>query len=354
MSQNPLLDELSTSLPGVTVALPSQGRFYEPGVLAEGTDVNEVEVGTLSMVDELKYRDPFLLASGRAMRDMVRRICPAVLDPDKLCDIDMEAIILAARIASYGEEMEVEVTCSNPATVEELDPDTQEPTGKTFPVCEHQDKYTADLISLMQKYAPLENLDEYDFVLKPWGQKIAFKPMSHEMSLHVTKMMMQRNKEIAEFEGINDDDALFNDGAMDAYVRAMTTTVEMTVDLLVDTIHMVTAASGAVITDKGMIHEWILRLPREKVEEINIAANKLIEHTRSMSKFTYVCPACGHEQDVPLVLDADKLFLSVAEPSGAQKTPSPTSATSAPKVRRRSKTLPSSHTSTTEESPTTP
>lgn len=342
--KNPLLDDLSDKMPGVSILLPTQGQFYGPGVLAEGVDAKEeIDVGTLTLMDEVRYRDPFLLASGRAVRDMIRRLCPVVVDPDRLLDVDVEAILLAARIASYGDIIEVEVSCSNPETIDLLDPDTNEPTGEKKRVCDYKGHFEANLIDLMTNYAPMEDMERFDHVLQPWGHKISFKPLSHSMALHVTKLVMQRQREIASFQNVDDDQALFDKDAMEAYVRAMTTTMSMTLDMLADTIFKVTTKDGQVIDDQGMISEWLARLPKNRVDEINDASNKLLEFVRGLSMLGFTCPECGHDQKVPLVLDADRLFLSAAatsKPEVNTSNSSEPSETLPTKPRKRSHALP--------------
>src|SRR5678815_3026901 len=100
---NELLNDLHNLFPPIQISLPTKGMFYPEGVLGKGVDASNIEVGTLGILDEFKYRDPFLLVSGNAMSYLIKHLCrDQILLPEELCEIDVETILLAARLASYG------------------------------------------------------------------------------------------------------------------------------------------------------------------------------------------------------------------------------------------------------------
>lgn len=335
---NPLIEELSNSLPGVAISLPTQGIYYGKGVLAPNADVNEIEVGCLTMIDELKGRDPYLLASGQAMRGMVARLCPDVLDPDRLCDIDIEAILLAARIASYGDTLPIHTKCQNPERIELLDPDSGVPTGEFRPACILEEDLMISLTELMYNYAPIT--DRFEFVLLPYGQTVRLQPLTHKGSLALTRTLIDRQRELKLLEQYEQEGEVslsdLGEDALIQYMRIVDTSINLTTDLIVDAIHTVTTSKGEVVSDKKVILEWLHRLPSDKVKELNEEINRLVDRLKQMSCVTHACPECGWVNKIPVILDAQKLFSSGA-PDLTQTISSPMSEKSERKPTKRSR-----------------
>lgn len=115
---NPLVEKLK-KVPGLSIPLPSKGYFYrdgevDPAVIASG----EVHVHPMSARDEIIIRSPDLILNGEAIAKVVARCVPEVKDPFRLCYPDVLAIMIALRIATYGEDFPIKV--DNPHYDKEL------------------------------------------------------------------------------------------------------------------------------------------------------------------------------------------------------------------------------------------
>src|SRR6185312_2871866 len=88
MKANPLLDDLQETFPTIVVSLPTGGRYYGEGVLSGTANPEGIEVHTLSMIDEQKFKDPLLLASGKGLVHLIQHVCPDVLEPEELAEVD--------------------------------------------------------------------------------------------------------------------------------------------------------------------------------------------------------------------------------------------------------------------------
>jgi hypothetical protein len=109
---NELITELHEVFPPIEISLPTRGMFYPEGVLAKDTDPTHIQVGTLGILDEFKYRDPFMLVSGNAMGHLITHVCGKQIEhPEELCEIDVETILLASRLASYGPNLKLTHRC---------------------------------------------------------------------------------------------------------------------------------------------------------------------------------------------------------------------------------------------------
>ena len=103
MSSNPLIQDLieNEAFPSVSVALPTGARWYTSDVIADGADPLDLSVGVLGILAEQNYRDPWLLLSGEAIPRMFKSVCPEVVEANELCDLDLEAILLASRRGAW-------------------------------------------------------------------------------------------------------------------------------------------------------------------------------------------------------------------------------------------------------------
>lgn len=95
--------------PKIYIRLPSQGKFWKPGSL-ELTENGEYPVYAMTAKDELSFKTPDSLINGQSTVDVVQSCIPNIKDAWQMPNIDLDAILIAIRIASYGEMMDIETT----------------------------------------------------------------------------------------------------------------------------------------------------------------------------------------------------------------------------------------------------
>lgn len=106
MQKNPLTAYMRR--PKLFLKLPSGGRFWPEGSL-DMPDNGELPVYGLTVKDELLIRTPDALFNGRTTVDVIKSCVPNIIDPWKIPAIDLDAILIAIRVASYGEKMTIDV-----------------------------------------------------------------------------------------------------------------------------------------------------------------------------------------------------------------------------------------------------
>lgn len=94
--------------PKVYIKLPSGGQYWEPGSL-EITDNGEYPVYSMTAQDELLLKVPDALMNGQAVVDVIQHCMPNVKNAWKVPNLDMDVILIAIRIATYGEKMSIPV-----------------------------------------------------------------------------------------------------------------------------------------------------------------------------------------------------------------------------------------------------
>ena len=114
IEQNPLRKYFRQ--PKVFVTLPSRGRFYPEGVL-NMPETKELPVFAMTAKDELIIKTPDALLNGQATVDVIKSCIPNITNPWYMPSVDLDACLVAIRIATYGENLEI--TTKVPGTGEE-------------------------------------------------------------------------------------------------------------------------------------------------------------------------------------------------------------------------------------------
>ena len=102
--QNPLRKYFRQ--PKIHIPLPSKGQYYPEGSI-EMPETGEVPVFAMTAKDELTMKTPDALLNGAATVDVITSCVPAIKDPWKMPTLDLDALLIAIRIATYGETMEI-------------------------------------------------------------------------------------------------------------------------------------------------------------------------------------------------------------------------------------------------------
>lgn len=98
--------------PKIYIRLPSNGEYWPSGTLIK-TETGEYPVYSMTAKDELMLKVPDALMSGQAVVDVIEHCMPNIKNAWQIPMIDMDMILIAIRLATYGEEMEVPITIND-------------------------------------------------------------------------------------------------------------------------------------------------------------------------------------------------------------------------------------------------
>lgn len=138
-AQNPLSKFYRTAT--LSVKLPSRGAYYEDGAV-ELNDDDEIGVLPMTAQDEIILQNPDALLSGEAVIKVIKSCVPGVKDPKKLLSCDIDVLMIAIRVASYGDDAQMTQNC---------------------PKCKEQNSFTLNLDVLLNHAETLD--EEYETVL---------------------------------------------------------------------------------------------------------------------------------------------------------------------------------------------
>jgi hypothetical protein len=92
--------------PKIYIKLPSGGEFWPENSLVR-SETGEYPVYSMTAKDELMFKIPDALINGQAVVDVIQHCVPNIKNAWDIPNIDMDVILIAIRIATYGEKMTV-------------------------------------------------------------------------------------------------------------------------------------------------------------------------------------------------------------------------------------------------------
>ena len=107
VNQNPLAGWMRQ--PKIFIRLPSNGEYWPNGSL-QSTETGEYPVYSMTAKDELMLKVPDALMNGQAVVDVIQNCMPNIKNAWNIPNLDLDVILIAIRIATYGEKMTVPIS----------------------------------------------------------------------------------------------------------------------------------------------------------------------------------------------------------------------------------------------------
>lgn len=273
MNNNPLRQYFRR--PALFINLPSKGKYYPEGAV-EITETQELPVYPMTAIDEITARTPDALFNGSAVAELIKSCIPAIKDPWVVPSTDLDALLIAIRAATNGNELDIESIC-----------------GK----CNESSKYGINLIGLLNNisakgYDETINLDELTF---------KFKPLTYK---EVNKGNMDQFEVQNEINRVNnlDDAEEKNKQSLDIMKKLN----KLNINLITCALEYIKTPTETV-TNKDFITEFLESCDKNTFETIRNRVIKLREET-STKPIKIQCVNCSHEYDQPLALNATDFF----------------------------------------------
>jgi hypothetical protein len=106
VNQNPLAGFMRQ--PKIYIKLPSGGEFWPAGSL-DRTENGEYPVYSMTAKDELMLKVPDALMNGQAVVSVIEHCVPNIKNAWHTPNLDLDVILIAIRVATYGEQMTIPV-----------------------------------------------------------------------------------------------------------------------------------------------------------------------------------------------------------------------------------------------------
>lgn len=262
--------------PKIYFKLPSHGKFYTEGAL-DKSEIDEYAVYAMTAKDELMFKTPDALMNGQATVEVIKSCIPAIKDPWNMPSIDLDAALMAIRIATYGETMEVSATC---------------------PSCGERNEYGVNLVNYLGEVTQFV----YDDVIEIGPLTVNIRPYSYK---EVTKTALKTLEQQKIFNLVNDD-TISDEIKVEKFGESFVKLTELTVDVITGCIVSIQSPQG-VVTDPAQIKEFIENAPSDVFNKINDRVTALREKMALKAQHV-ACTECSHEWDVEITMDQTNFF----------------------------------------------
>jgi hypothetical protein len=103
--------------PKIFIRLPSNGDYWPPGSL-EISETGEYPVYSMTAKDELMLKIPDAVMNGQAVVEVLQHCMPNIKNAWMIPQIDIDIVLIAIRLATYGEKMTTPITITEEEEME--------------------------------------------------------------------------------------------------------------------------------------------------------------------------------------------------------------------------------------------
>ena len=270
--------------PAIYIKLPSGGRYYPKEVFTP-TETGEIPVLPMTVKDELAFKTPDAMINGQSTVDVIKSCVPNMLDPWKMVNYDTDAVLLAIRIATYGETMDVNFR---------------------VPVTNEDQSHTLNLPALLEDLGRAEIVDE---TMTSTKFKIEIDPLTYKS---LTKIQIARFEQ-QKMYGTIDNSTMTDEAKQSAFAKSFETLNMVNFSLLVDSIKSITTPEGNKVVDRAQIIEFCNNADAKTVTEIQEKLSDLrvqaqIPPLRIKSTEDQIKKGAPTSFEVPVTFDSSNFF----------------------------------------------
>jgi hypothetical protein len=231
VKNNPLANFMRQ--PKIYINLPSGGEYWAPGSI-ELTETGEFPVFSMTARDELMFKTPDALMNGQAIVDVIQSCMPNVKNAWACPTIDLDTILIAIRLATYGEKM---------------------PFTHKVPVINEELEYEIDLRMLLDQQQRNQWIDQ--IMITP-ELIIYVKPLTYK---HLTQTNL-KSFETNRIMTMVNDETISDEKKLEMFNSSFANLTKITIDLMAESIYKIETSEVEVVETK-FIQDFVANADKE-------------------------------------------------------------------------------------------
>ena len=268
----------------IYVKLPS-GTDYPADVVAK-SETGEIGIMPMTAKDEIRFKTPDALMNGQGVVDVIQSCVPDIKDAWQIKSYDLDTILVAIRIATYGETMEINFN---------------------VPGANEQVAHTINLPAILDQIQ--QTKVDSDFTLKD-GLKITVRPLTYK---DMTSTSLQTFQQQKMYSAVQDSELSDEDKAT-RFNDAFKKLTELNASILLKNIASITMTDGTVITDSAHIKEFVDNANTTLIKEIetklmNLRTQGAVKPLKLKASEEQIKKGAPATYEVPVTFDTSNFFV---------------------------------------------
>lgn len=269
--------------PKIYITLPSQGAYWPVGSI-QIPENGELPVYSMTAKDELAFKTPDALMNGQAIVDVIQSCIPNIKDAWKCPNIDLDLILVAIRIATYGEMMDI---------------------SHKVPVTDEEVEHQLDLRIIMDQLVSCH----WEEAVEINDQLTCFvRPLTYR---HITLTGIKTFETQRLMQAVNDE-TISDERKLEIFNQSFNKMTDITVDLMADSVSSI-QTPDQLVKDHSYIKEFLQNADKEVFQKLQTHLNRMRESTGIQPLVITATPeqvAAGAPEtyEVPIKLDNSDFF----------------------------------------------
>ena len=270
--------------PAIYVSLPS-GTNYPPHVITP-SQTGELGVMPMTAKDEIRFKTPDALMNGQGVVDVIQSCVPDIKDAWQIKSYDLDTILIAIRIATYGETMDINFN-----------------VPKVNETVSHSVNLPAILDQLKATKVDSEiTLDD--------GLKITVRPLTYKDMTSTSLQTFQQQKMYTAIQ----DSKLPDEDKAKRFNEAFKTLTELNASIILKNIEKVTMQDGTEISDPTHIKEFVENANATIIKEIETKLTSLrgqgaVKPLKLKATEEQIKKGAPASYEVPVTFDTSNFFV---------------------------------------------
>ena len=276
-AQNPLSKHFRQ--PSIYFKLPSEGKYWKDGSLSLSA-TGEVGVMPMTTKDEITLKTPDALLNGQGVVSVVHSCCPEIHNAWDMPATDVDATLIAIRIASYGNQMDFSAKC---------------------PHCETENEYAIDLGNTLSSIQQ----PNYNDPITVEGLSVKIKPQNYAEVNRANMIAFEEQQILRSISDMPDNPQ----EAKERFDTHLKNIIDLNVSTLASQTESITTEDGTVVTDLAFITEFYNNATNKTIKTIQEYVNKLnVDGGVKPVEVNCNNEECGKEFPITITFDYASFF----------------------------------------------
>lgn len=264
--------------PAIYLRLPSNGKHWPESALNLPAN-SEIAIYPMTTRDEITLRTPDALMNGAGVVSVIQSCCPDITNAWEMPSIDVDSIIIAIRIASYGHEMVLNNAC---------------------PACKEFNDYSVDLRAVLDNIT----MPDYKTAVELNSLKIKLQPQPYFNFNKTSQAQYEEQKLLQAIENTTMDEEL---RAVEIN-KQMMSMINLGIDTLTSSTEYIELDNGDRVKEKDFIKEFYENAPAAIIKQVQERL-AVINDQGAIKPLHVACQTCNHNFDIQITFDYAAFFV---------------------------------------------